>query len=82
MWGWQGGGWGWGPMLGIFCMILMMMVIACVIMMILRRRGHFGMGCMPMGHHGDSALAIVRERFARGELSKDEFDRMRKDLGE
>jgi putative membrane protein len=32
----------------------------------------------PGNHNG--ALAIARERFARGEISKEEFDRIKKDL--
>jgi len=33
-------------------------------------------------HHGDGngALAAVRERYARGEITKEEFDRIKKDL--
>ena len=83
MWAWQDGSFGgwWHPMLGMFFMVLVILVIACVIMLILRRRGHFAMPYMPMAQHGDSALTILRERFARCELNKDDFDRMRKDLG-
>lgn len=29
---------------------------------------------------GDAAIATLRDRYARGELSKDEFERMRMDL--
>jgi putative membrane protein len=31
-------------------------------------------------HDGNGALAAVRERYARGEISKEEFDRIKKDL--
>ncbi len=29
---------------------------------------------------GDSAMQVLRERFARGELTKEQFEQMRKDL--
>jgi putative membrane protein len=31
-------------------------------------------------HDGNGALAAVRERYARGEISREEFDRIKKDL--
>ena len=31
-------------------------------------------------HKENGALAVVRERYARGEISKEEFDRIKKDL--
>jgi putative membrane protein len=31
-------------------------------------------------HGGNGALATARERYARGEISKEEFDRIKKDL--
>ena len=82
MWAWSDGNFasGWGIGMGIFCMIMMVMIISSVFMMVLRRRGCFAMGCMPTGQHGDSAQAILRERFARGEVSND-FEHIRKDLG-
>ena len=31
-------------------------------------------------HHANGALAIARERYARGEISKEELDQIQKDL--
>ena len=57
----------------------------------------FGMHGMHGGHHGhggaghpasdqagsggDRALAILRERYAQGELTEEQYDRMRRELG-
>ncbi len=30
----------------------------------------------------DSAIQIIRERYAKGEITKDQYDHMRKDLGQ
>jgi len=33
-------------------------------------------------NRGDSAMQVLRERFARGELTKEQFEQMRKDLAQ
>jgi uncharacterized membrane protein len=37
-------------------------------------------GELPRGCSRDDALEIVRTRYARGEISQDEFDRLRREL--
>ncbi len=70
--GWFGGLWG---IFGVLLFILLLGVAGAVLWGALRpaRRAAFGAA-------GSDALAILRARYARGELSRDEFERMRRDL--
>ncbi|HET7873971.1 MAG TPA: SHOCT domain-containing protein [Methylomirabilota bacterium] len=78
-WGWgmhpMWGAWGvWG--LGMMLMMLVFwgVVIAGVIIAIrwfLRQTGQ---------QHADTALQILRQRYARGEIDKDEFESRKRDL--
>jgi putative membrane protein len=72
------GWWMWGA--GGLVMMLMMLtfwglVVTGVVLGIrwLIRQGH--------GERPDRALDILRERYARGEINKEEFEARRKDLG-
>jgi putative membrane protein len=71
MW-WMGGAWGIGMM---FMMLLFWgMVIAALVLGIrwLISQGKEG--------RSDSALDILRQRYARGEINKDEFEAKKRDL--
>jgi putative membrane protein len=57
-------------MWGFGWVVPVLLIVVCVFFMARTMRGP----------HQDRALAILRERFARGELSKEEFERMRQDL--
>jgi putative membrane protein len=70
MWG-DGYGWWGGPFMMMFFWVFVIGAIVLVIMLLAR-------GTQPMDrYHGDpthSALQILSERFARGEIQKDEYE--------
>jgi putative membrane protein len=80
-WDWRGGpgpwhmwgGWGFG---WIFPLLMIVFMIAlCVFLM---SRVHWGHDRGPFhGYHAGSALQILSERFAKGEISKEEFEEKR-----
>lgn len=78
--GWHMGGW-WVimPIIGVIFMMVMMRG-----MFGMSRRGRGRMGPMDMcgydGHGDESALDVLRRRYAAGELGDEEFDAMRKKL--
>ena len=76
---------GFGFMGGFFMLIFWVLVIWLVVSLV-RGGGHLGKGCcgMGMGDEGDrknnSAMDILKQRYAKGEISKEDFDKMKKDL--
>ena len=70
MWGW-GGGW-WWLLMPIGMIIFWGGIIAVIIWAI--RQFSEGRG------GGDNAIEIARDRYARGEISWEEFDQIRRDL--
>jgi putative membrane protein len=74
MWGW--GAWGLGMMVMMF--LFWALVIAGLVVGIrwLVRQGDEARS----GHSADRALQILRERYARGEIGKEEFEARRRDL--
>lgn len=79
-WGWPN--WGWG---GMFLMMFIMFIfwgglIALALLGVWAftrsRPGPLGTGSRPTGN----ALEILKERYARGEITKEEYLRMRDDL--
>ncbi len=82
------GGWGWGHM--IFGSVMMIAFWGGIILLVvlavrwLSGPGHGhgqGHGHVP-GPAGKSAVDILRERFARGEIDKAEFEERRRALGD
>jgi putative membrane protein len=74
MWG-AWGPWGVGMMVGMF--VFWGLVIAGLVLGI---RWLVVQGREPRAERSDRALAILRERYARGEIGKEEFEARRRDL--
>lgn len=76
-WGW-GGGWGWG-MIGAAHMVLWWVLIILGIAVL--AKWLFSSGAHDARATGGNALEILKERYARGEIGKDEFEQKKRDLG-
>ena len=72
MWWWND--YGPAPWMFFGPMFMIAMMAICVVMMFFMMRGHRG------GQRGDSAAQILKERFARGEIDKAEYDERRRVL--
>jgi putative membrane protein len=77
---WMMGGWGMGWFGMIFMIIFWGLIIVGLISLIrwliqnTGSKGHSGVGT------GPKAIDILKERYARGEINRDEFESMKKDL--
>ena len=72
MW-WMWGAWGIGMML--FMLVFWGLVITGIVL------GIRWLTSQGRASRSDSALEILRQRYARGEISKDEFEEKKRDLG-
>jgi putative membrane protein len=80
---WSGGGW-YAMIFGPLFMILFLAVLIAVVVLLVRWLAGPWHGTMPPHHSlpGRAPLDILKERFARGEIDKQEFDERRRVLGE
>jgi putative membrane protein len=79
---WWGGGW-YGMIFGPLFMILVLAVVIAVAVLLVRWPGGPLHGTAL--HHpppGRTPLDILKERFARGEIDKEEFEERRRVLGD
>lgn len=80
MWGYSGFGGGWG--MGIGMLLFWFLIIFAVVLLAraafgTRSWGGCGADFMPRGR---AAIDILRERYARGEIEKTEFEEKLRDL--
>lgn len=79
---WQRGwhdGWGWGHMFfGSFMMLLFFGGLIILIVLAIRWMGSGSAAGGDSASRGNRALDILEERFARGEIDKEEFEERRR----
>ena len=79
---WWGGG-GYGTVFGPLFMILLLALVIGVVVLVVRWVGGPQQGASaPSASPGRTALDILKERFARGEIDKSEFEDRRRVLGD
>ncbi|MGO8754686.1 MAG: SHOCT domain-containing protein [Gallionellaceae bacterium] len=81
MWGHMGDyGWGWGVMglgMGLGMLLFWGLLIAGIVMLV---KGFWGSGACGKREPGKTALDLLKERYARGEIEKEEFEQKKLDL--
>ena len=80
--GWHHGGWMWGGgwpwmmvFMGLFWVLLIALLALLGFWLVSQSQGR-GPGRSP----GNDALRIAQERYARGEISREEYEQLRRDL--
>lgn len=80
------GGYGYGFGFGwVFMILFWALVIWAILALVRGVSGHHGHGCCGHNHDGhgrgeNNALNILKERYAKGEITKEQMDKMKKDL--
>ena len=74
-WGW-GRGMMWGFPGGMFMMILVLLLGLAVVYFLLKKQGE----SRPVEMSRETPLEILKRRYAKGEISREQFEEMKKDL--
>jgi len=76
MW-WGSGPWLWGPGMGFLGPVVMLLLLGALVLLavgVMRRSSRTS------NPPQDSAMEILRTRYAKGEIARDAFEGMRRDL--
>lgn len=77
-WGWHMWWGAWGIGMLVFMILFWALVIVGIIALLRWAFGGSGAGRRALG--GGRALEILKERYAKGELTREQFEAMRRDL--
>ncbi|MGC2457823.1 MAG: SHOCT domain-containing protein [Gallionellaceae bacterium] len=81
MWGHMGDyGWGWGGMelgMGLGMLLFWGLLTAGIVMLV---KCFCGSGACGKRELGKTALDLLKERYARGEIEREEFEQKKRDL--
>jgi putative membrane protein len=81
MWGYMGDGYGWGGMVfGMISMLLFWVLLIAGVAVVIRYV--WGTGISSESRQEKTALDILKERYARGEIEREEFEQKKYDLSE
>ncbi len=71
----------WGPM-WFFPMAMPVVMVLVLVLCLYFMFGRSGArpGETPSGKDGDSALDILKKRYAKGEITKEEYEQIKKDI--
>lgn len=79
MWGYMGSEYGWGGMfIGMLWMLLFWIVLIAATVMVVRYI--WATGSHAEQRNDKTALNILKERYARGEIEREEFEQKKRDL--
>jgi len=80
---WDPSGYGWGMGFGMIGMGLFWIVLIVAVVALLRGQWGGGWGGGPPAERPPrSALDILKERYARGEIGREEFEEKKRDLSD
>ena len=81
MWGYMGNGYSWGGMaFGMVSMLLFLVLLISAIVILVRYVA--GSGISSDRHQEKNALDLLKERYARGEIERGEFEQKKRDLSD
>jgi len=76
------GPWGMGWFGGIFVILIVILIVVAVIFLLPRLKQNYKIDAAETSSGKSKAHEILKERYARGEIDKSEFEEKKKDLEE